>query len=240
VATVKIILEHFHHAYAQTDGTMKWPNSREGDILRGSFEILCKYSVKYDDVLAAADAYSDAYHYDSDVKKKLHFALENAITNYAQAWANEQNKEILDKVRLIKEISVNSGLYDSPMSSIRDYAVWALTNSDVDELKGRLDAEVAVREFVCKANQYQRDAKREKARADKLERENRELKAQCEARNKEQNSLEEQRDHNAECCKFRDDKINAIKSVLDAARVDNGGTNKTLVDYFKELHDLVK
>ena len=27
-------LSHIHHAYAQTDGTYAWPNSREGDMLR--------------------------------------------------------------------------------------------------------------------------------------------------------------------------------------------------------------
>jgi len=27
-------LSHAHHAYAQTDGTYAWPNSREGDMLR--------------------------------------------------------------------------------------------------------------------------------------------------------------------------------------------------------------
>lgn len=29
-----IALEHMHHAYAKTDGTYDFPNSREGDILR--------------------------------------------------------------------------------------------------------------------------------------------------------------------------------------------------------------
>ena len=33
--TVKsIFLEHLHHAYAQTDGTYWFPNSREGDMLK--------------------------------------------------------------------------------------------------------------------------------------------------------------------------------------------------------------
>jgi hypothetical protein len=27
-------LSHVHHAYAQTDGTYAWPNSRDGDMLR--------------------------------------------------------------------------------------------------------------------------------------------------------------------------------------------------------------
>lgn len=27
-------LQGVHHAYAQTDGTYAWPNSREGDLLR--------------------------------------------------------------------------------------------------------------------------------------------------------------------------------------------------------------
>jgi hypothetical protein len=27
-------LSHVHHAFAQTDGTYAWPNSREGDMLR--------------------------------------------------------------------------------------------------------------------------------------------------------------------------------------------------------------
>lgn len=38
-ATPATILEHMHHAYAQTDGTYAWPNSREGDMLRGCYEI---------------------------------------------------------------------------------------------------------------------------------------------------------------------------------------------------------
>jgi hypothetical protein len=29
-----VFLSNVHHAYAQTDGTYKWPNSREGDMLR--------------------------------------------------------------------------------------------------------------------------------------------------------------------------------------------------------------
>jgi hypothetical protein len=29
-----IALEHMHHAYAKTDGTYDFPNSREGDILK--------------------------------------------------------------------------------------------------------------------------------------------------------------------------------------------------------------
>lgn len=29
-----IFLLNLHHAYAQTDGTYAWPNSREGDMLR--------------------------------------------------------------------------------------------------------------------------------------------------------------------------------------------------------------
>jgi len=29
-----IFLENLHHAYAQTDGTYKFPNSRDGDMLR--------------------------------------------------------------------------------------------------------------------------------------------------------------------------------------------------------------
>lgn len=29
-----VYLENIHHAYAQTDGTYAWPNSREGDMLR--------------------------------------------------------------------------------------------------------------------------------------------------------------------------------------------------------------
>ena len=27
------VLSHIHHAYAHTDGTYEWPNSREGDML---------------------------------------------------------------------------------------------------------------------------------------------------------------------------------------------------------------
>lgn len=29
-------LQGVHHAYAQTDGTYAWPNSREGDLLRAA------------------------------------------------------------------------------------------------------------------------------------------------------------------------------------------------------------
>lgn len=29
-----VFLSNLHHAYAQIDGTYKWPNSREGDMLR--------------------------------------------------------------------------------------------------------------------------------------------------------------------------------------------------------------
>ena len=32
--TGSIFLLTLHHAYAQTDGTYAWPNSREGDMLR--------------------------------------------------------------------------------------------------------------------------------------------------------------------------------------------------------------
>ena len=31
---MSIALGHMHHAYAQTDGTYKFPDSREGDILK--------------------------------------------------------------------------------------------------------------------------------------------------------------------------------------------------------------
>jgi hypothetical protein len=37
-----IFLLYLHHAYAQTDGTYAWPNSREGDMLKqGSVEVVC-------------------------------------------------------------------------------------------------------------------------------------------------------------------------------------------------------
>jgi len=72
-------------------------------------------------------------------------------------------------------------------------------------------------------------------------RENKELRAQCAARNKEQNSLEEQRDHNAECCRIRDEKIKTMNEALEAARLlcanlRNGGTgHMTLVENFDKL-----
>lgn len=31
-----VVLGNMHHAYAKTDGTYDWPNSREGDMLRQS------------------------------------------------------------------------------------------------------------------------------------------------------------------------------------------------------------
>ncbi len=34
------LVSHMHHAYLQTNGTMQWPNSREGDMLRGAYGIL--------------------------------------------------------------------------------------------------------------------------------------------------------------------------------------------------------
>ncbi len=34
------LISHMHHAYLQTNGTMQWPNSREGDMLRGAYGIL--------------------------------------------------------------------------------------------------------------------------------------------------------------------------------------------------------
>lgn len=35
-----IVCGHMQHAYLLTDGTMNWPNSREGDMLRGAFNEL--------------------------------------------------------------------------------------------------------------------------------------------------------------------------------------------------------
>ena len=55
-------------------------------------------TTKYDDVLTAADAFANAS--EKNVKDKLRWALENAITSYAQAWADELNaveKEHSDK-----------------------------------------------------------------------------------------------------------------------------------------------
>ena len=37
-----VALEHMHHAYAKTDGTYDFPDSREGDILRR-----CKKELEY-------------------------------------------------------------------------------------------------------------------------------------------------------------------------------------------------
>ena len=44
----KTVLSNYHHAYAQTDGTMKYPNSREGDILRWSFKLIQMLSEEND------------------------------------------------------------------------------------------------------------------------------------------------------------------------------------------------
>lgn len=199
--TVKAILSHFWHAYAKTDGTMDWPNNRDGDILRGSFEILSKLdseacalseklkvavSIKIDDVLTAADAYANApvnltgptYFEDKSNKDKLRWALDNAITSYAQALADEQKAE----------------------------------------LEVKLDAEVEMRERNAKSQQHQRsEAQREKARADKLERElNALINKHCDTDN-----------------------------ILEAARLlcvnlDNGGVgHKALVENFRKLDDAI-
>ena len=175
-------------------------------------------NIKYDDVLTAADAFSNA---SADDKNKLRWALENAITSYAQVWADEQKAD----------------------------------------LEVKLAAEIEMREFNSKSQQHQRsEAQREKVRADNLNteahelseklivcrRENKELKAQCEARNREQNSLEEQKNHNAECCYTRDEKIKVMEEVLQAARLlcanlDNGGVgHKSLVENFRKLDEEVK
>jgi uncharacterized protein (UPF0335 family) len=191
---VKIILSHYHHAYAQTDGTMAWPNSREGDILRGSFEILKSLGsndTKYDDVLKAADDYR--FSQDATITHKARWNLENAITSYAQAWADEQLKNEKERSERL--------------------------NTEAHDLSEKL--------IVCR-------------------REKKELNAQCEARNKDQNSLEEQRDHNAECVKIRDDKIKIMNDALQAARLlcanlDNGGVgHKTLVENFRKLDEEIK
>jgi hypothetical protein len=58
-------------------------------------------TTKYDDVLAAADAYANAGS-DKNIKDKLRWALENAITSYAQAWADELNA--IDKAKRDKAL----------------------------------------------------------------------------------------------------------------------------------------
>ncbi len=36
----RALLSHMKHAYLQTNGTMLWPNSWEGDMLRSAYNIL--------------------------------------------------------------------------------------------------------------------------------------------------------------------------------------------------------
>ena len=69
-----VALEHMHHAYAKTDGTYDFPNSREGDILRRckkELEHLIELSDNSDYATAVrkiceigqADEYSDIQKY---------------------------------------------------------------------------------------------------------------------------------------------------------------------------------
>ncbi len=106
------------------------------------------------------------------------------------------------------------------------------TMSTCDESKGDLESK------IIKLNS---EAHELSEKLIKCRRENKELRAQCAARNKEQNSLEEQRDHNAECCRIRDEKIKTMNEALEAARLlcanlRNGGTgHMTLVENFDKL-----
>jgi hypothetical protein len=34
------LMSHLEHTFKQIDGSMKWPNSHEGDMLRGAYNIL--------------------------------------------------------------------------------------------------------------------------------------------------------------------------------------------------------
>lgn len=127
--------------------------------------------MNYDDVLKAADEYR--FSQDATVTRKARLALENAITNYAQYWANEQNKALqaqcearnkeqnsleeqrnhnadccvirdekikvlLEKLRLIKEVATNAGLYDNPMESIKQYAKSALENTKIEDPRDKV------------------------------------------------------------------------------------------------------
>jgi hypothetical protein len=37
---IDALMSHFNHTFKQIDGSMKWPNSHEGDMLRGAYNIL--------------------------------------------------------------------------------------------------------------------------------------------------------------------------------------------------------
>lgn len=182
---------------------------------------------KYDDVLAVADAYSNASG-DKVKQDKLRMALENAVTSYAQAWSDDQHKEITGKVKLIKEIATNSGLYDYPMASIRDYANSTLENSKVEDIPCYI-------KHINKLN-AKYDAREKEAHdlSEKIIK----LRAEIKARNKEQNDLEEQRNHNADCVFARDKALEAAR--LLCANLDNGGHgHMTLVENFHNIDDKI-
>lgn len=189
---------------------------------------------KYDDVLSAVETYRSAT--DKDSASKAHWALENAITSYAQSWSDDQTKEILDKVRLIKEISANAGLYDYPLASIKEYVKSILENTKIEDLP-------------CYVEQLRKLDERYKARekeAHELSEKIIALRSEIKARNKEQNDLEEQRNHNADCVKLRDDKIKVMEEALEAARLlcanlrQGGQGHMTLVDDFCQKDDKIK
>lgn len=111
---IDALMQHFHHAYAQTDGTMKWPNSREGDMLRGAFNILKDIKVQNVDfdnlrkqgghivcIRAWMAAGSPEGHV-AGTPMKFIFNVEGSdidFGKFCQSFANHYNAEMIESAR---------------------------------------------------------------------------------------------------------------------------------------------
>ena len=88
-----VALEHMHHAYAKTDGTYDFPNSREGDILRR-----CKKELEY--LLERSD--NSDYAVPPTTTPNLPSFVD--VVDYCQKTSNDGNWGVLDFYSAVKKL----------------------------------------------------------------------------------------------------------------------------------------
>ncbi len=107
-----------HHAYAQTDGSYMWPNSREGDLLR---EAKKEIEALQRRLIAAASSSSRAIG-SIEVTDQMAYAFNRAISDGAMS--NEEVKDVkrglravFDALEMTADFALGDELYKRPQPS---------------------------------------------------------------------------------------------------------------------------
>ena len=85
---MSIFKANCHHAFAQTDGTYKWPNSHEGDLLKQAFAEITELTAPRN-VYAVMESVSLDGPYGTDDLMSLHRDKDTAIKEMATLEAFE-------------------------------------------------------------------------------------------------------------------------------------------------------